>query len=222
VSVRLTFSLLICLSVATCLSACGGGGSSASTASSTSASDRSSTAGTLGATTPAAGETTGETDTRASRGSQGVNDGASAFLTPGGDNSIPEYGAEAPLTQQTEATEALKGYLGARAESDWSAACSYLGSQSRGLMEKLAKSSKGKVPGCAGALAVFAAHTPPAELADPLSGAIAALRVKGEKAFALFYGPHEQKFMIPMTSEEGAWKVNQIAPVPYPPGVPGQ
>jgi hypothetical protein len=46
---------------------------------------------------------------------------------------------------------------------------------------------------------------------------LAALRVKGDKAFALFYGPHAQQYMMPMVREGGAWKVTQLAPMAYPP-----
>ncbi len=38
------------------------------------------------------------------------------------------------------------------------------------------------------------------------------------KTDPLFYGPKRQQYMMPMVSEGGAWKVNQIAPLPYPVG----
>jgi len=146
--------------------------------------------------------------------------GASSFIQAGADNSIPEYGSEVSGSQKAEAEKALAAFLSARVKKNWSVACFYLGSQQRGLMETLAKSSKAKVTGCRGALAIIATHTSSAELANAPSGAIDAFRVKGSKAFALFYGPHRHKYMMPMVLERGGWKVSQLAPVSYPVGAP--
>ncbi|HVC08284.1 MAG TPA: hypothetical protein VND98_11975 [Solirubrobacterales bacterium] len=55
---------------------------------------------------------------------------------------------------------------------------------------------------------------------SPFSGKLAAFRVEWEKAFARFYGPHRQQYMIPIVSEGGQWKINQVAPVAYPIGAP--
>jgi hypothetical protein len=43
-----------------------------------------------------------------------------------------------------------------------------------------------------------------------------ALRVKGKSAFVLFDGPKASKYVMPMLSEAGAWKVSQLAPLAYP------
>jgi len=50
---------------------------------------------------------------------------------------------------------------------------------------------------------------------------VAALRVKGKGAFALFHGPNASKYVMPMVNEGGAWKMSQLAPVAYPLGAPG-
>src|SRR5690242_10024203 len=44
-----------------------------------------------------------------------------------GDNSVQEYGVESDSSERREAAIALQAYLNARAEEDWSAACSLLG-----------------------------------------------------------------------------------------------
>jgi hypothetical protein len=79
---------------------------------------------------------------------------------------------------------------------------------------------RGKAKGCVGGYAAFSEHAPPSERANPLTGSVTSFRIKGDKGFALFIGPHEQKYAMPMVSEAGAWKVTQIQPVPYPPGAP--
>jgi hypothetical protein len=215
VSVRPTLSLLACLSLAVCLSACGGD-SSTSTASSATPGGSTAATGPTEATGPAGGSASGGSGGSRETGSSG----AAAFIVPQGDNSIPEYGSEASGFQQAEATAALRVYLEARANGDWSTACANMGASARGQVEVLAEASKDKAKGCEEAFAALSAYGPVAERANPLVGGLAAFRVKGEKAFALFYGPHDQKYMIPMVSEGGTWKVNQIAPVPYPPGAP--
>jgi hypothetical protein len=222
--VRAPAAALAAFLLAIGLAACGGGSSSSSTAS-TAAPSAASTATTTppaganpagkAAAKPAAGETGG----KASRPSP-PSGPAAAFHTPHGDNSIPNYGAEAPASQRAGATAALRRYLVARAGGEWSTACAYLGGTVRSQLETLVKASGGKAKGCAAAYAILSAHIPAAQRANPLSGALAVLRVKGEKAFALFYGPHNQKYMMPMAREGGAWKVNQIAPVAYPLGAP--
>jgi hypothetical protein len=220
--VRAPAAALAAFLLAIGIAACGGGSSSSSTAS-TAAPSAASTAPTTppaGAnpTGKAAAKPAGETGGKTLRPSP-PSGPAAAFHTPHGDNSIPNYGAEAPASQRAGATAALRRYLAARAAGDWSAACSYLGSQTQKQLQVLTGAS-GKLKGCAGTYAMLSAHTPTAERANPLSGALAVLRVKGDKAFALFDGPHNQKYMMPMVREGGAWKVNQIAPIPYPIGAP--
>lgn len=75
-----------------------------------------------------------------------------------------------------------------------------------------------KSEGCAAAYAKLASRVPASARANPLTGSLAALRVKDTKAFALFYGPKHQQYMMPMVSEGGAWKVNQLEPIPWPIG----
>lgn len=207
------------------IAACGGGSSSSSTASTAAPS----AASTATVTTPPAGANpagktaanpaAGETGGKTSRPSP-ASGPAAAFHTPHGDNSIPNYGAEAPASQRAGATAALRSYLVARAGGEWSTACAYLGGAVRSQLETLVKASGGKAKGCAAAYAMLSAHIPAAQRANPLTSGLAVLRVKGNKAFALFYGPHNQKYMMPMVREGGAWKVNQLDPIPYPIGAP--
>ena len=57
--------------------------------------------------------------------------------------------------------------------------------------------------------ALLSKRIPAKDRANPLIGGLASLRVKGDKAFALFYGPHRQQYMVPMVREAGSWKANQ-------------
>ena len=145
---------------------------------------------------------------------------AAPFLVPKGDNSIPTYGSEASGSEQAEATAALSGYLAARAAGDWARACSLMSASVAKQLALLAGEAGGSRPSCEAAYAKLSERAPAAERADPLTHGLTALRVESPHAFALFYGPHEQQYMMPMISEAGGWKVAQIAPVPWPVGAP--
>ncbi len=169
---------------------------------------------------PVAQSSHSQSSSRPSGSGNPSKEGSAPFRVRTGDNSIPNYGTEVPASERGDATAALSGYLAARARGDWSTACSYLGGATRRQLQVLAGGSKGKHKGCVGTYAMLSARVPAAERANPLTGGLASLRVKGEKAFALFYGPHSQKYVMPMAIEGGAWKVTQLAPIAYPLGAP--
>jgi hypothetical protein len=145
---------------------------------------------------------------------------AASFLVPTGDNSVPTYGSEASSSQQAAATVSLQAYLQARASGDWSAACAQMATTVQKQLALLAGGPGAKAEGCAAAYAKLSSRVPASARANPLSGPLAAFRVKADKAFALFYGPHRRQYMMPMVSEGGAWKVSQLEPIPWPIGAP--
>jgi hypothetical protein len=222
-------ALLAAAALAGGLAACGGGGGgSTSTASSETATRAESTsAPTTAAQAPEPKRPTERSPRHAHRESPRIapalkrKAGAAApFLVPHADNSVPTYGSEASASQRAGAEAALAAFLAARARGDWANACAYLAASTRSRLEQLAKPSNGKPAGCGPILKMFAGSGPPASLADPLTGGLLSLRVKGASAFALWVGPKRQEYAMPMASEGGAWKVTQIAPLPYPPGTP--
>ena len=186
---RYAFALLAAL-VSLGLAACG-----SSSSSSPAASD---TAATRSAPPPAQAKKAGR---------------AAPFVESRGDNSIPTYGAEAVTSQRSQAETALRAYLSARAGGDWAAACPALAPAVRGQLEGFAG---GK--GCPAAYKALSQGMAPSARANPLSGPLLSLRIKGTSAFALFYGPSQQKYVMPMAREKGDWKVTQLAPIAYPLG----
>jgi hypothetical protein len=154
----------------------------------------------------------------------GSGGGAAGFRAPSGDNSIPNYGNEAPPTERERATTALAAFLRARAGGEWPRACTYLAATTRTQLERLLGAVKGKAQagGCGRTLAALS-KGPAAAHADSLTltAGVAALRIKGKSAFALFHGPKGSKYVMPMVSEGGAWKMSQLAPLPYPLGSAG-
>jgi hypothetical protein len=141
--------------------------------------------------------------------------GSAQFRTPGGDNSIQEYGTEAGRAELREAAAALHGFLDARLALRWARACSYLGASVRHSLEALsAGGSKKARTGCAGALAALAASIPRAALAEAAVADARALRSKGPHGFLLYYGAHHAPYGIPVVREGGAWLVGALAGVP--------
>lgn len=214
------------LTLAFCLglSACGGSSGPSSTASSASGSQQDAT--TTSAATPQQqrarlqGSASGSQSRRIPARLRREAGKAAPFLTPAGDNSIPTYGLEGSGSQRAQASRVLHAYLMGRAEEDWGKACSLLGTTPRHQLEVVGGASTGTKASCPKIYAAFAAREPASELGNPMVGAIVALRIKGEKAFALFYGLHHQQYMMPMVSEGGQWRINQVAPLAYPIGAP--
>jgi hypothetical protein len=210
---RALLALLLALVSAAGLAACGGGGSSSSATSSNAATSGSST---TTAPPPAfLSHAEASAKTAAERRKAGR---AAAFVAPKADNSVPTFGSEANASERDQAEAALKAYLQARAREDWASACRGLAKSVREGYEKLgASSSKAKAPDCA---QVLAALSKGADLSDPLTGPLLSLRVHGTNAFALFYGPGHQQYMVPMNREAGEWRPTQASPIAYPPGAP--
>ncbi len=235
--VRLVAPLLAAVLAAVGLAACGGGGSSTSTPAASAASTPATTpsvstpATTATATTPTTATKPAETAPRpststssssSSSSSDGSGGGAAGFRASSGDNSIPNYGSEAPPSERERATAALAGFLRARASGEWPKACTYLAVATRTQLERLLGGAKAKTGGCAQVLAQLSKDSAASHAETlTLAGGVAALRIKGTSAFALFHGPKGSKYVMPMRSEGGAWKMSQLAPLPYPLGSAG-
>ncbi len=228
---RMGVPLLAAVLAAAGLAACGSSGPTSTTVTvSASAPAATSAAPTTAPATTASAPTASTKPAQSaarspSPSSSGSGGGASGFRAPSGDNSIPNYGSEAPPTERERATAALAAFLQARAKGEWPRACTYLATPTRTQLERLlgaAAKGKAQAGGCGRTLAALS-KGPAAAHADSLTltGGVVALRIKGKSAFALFHGPKGSKYVMPMVSEGGAWKMNQLAPLPYPLGSAG-
>ena len=112
--------------------------------------DPATTASTPTATAKPAETVTRPSTTTAPRGSGG---GTASFRAPSGDNSIPDYGSEAPPSERERAATALAAFLRARANGEWSTACTYLAATTRTQFERILGRAKAKAGGCARVLA---------------------------------------------------------------------
>lgn len=135
-------------------------------------------------------------------------------LAKGGDNSIQTYGVEAPRADRARATAVAKAYLGARANRDWGKACSYLVTLMRAKLAQLAKYSKGRAAGCAGAMESFAAQTPKAELRAAADIEALSLRVKGPQGFLIYRDDKGEPYDLSLNLLGGDWKVAALTGIP--------
>ncbi len=145
---------------------------------------------------------------------------AAPFLVPNADNSIPTYGSEGSTSQAAEAAAALDGYLVARERGSWAKACALTSAALQRQVGVLATGSGARPGSCAHSYLFLSRYSSKRERANVFVGPLVAFRLKGGRGFALFYGPGRQQFMMPMTREDGKWKVSQSIPVAYPVGAP--
>lgn len=143
--------------------------------------------------------------------------GSSSFHTPGGDNSVQNFGNEADGAEVAAATTVLAGYLQARARGDWGKDCVLLARTAVTPLKQLAaKSPELKGKGCAGILAALVAYVPKSSRASTMTSGIASLRVQGDRGFALYHGAKGINYFMPMVKEDGQWKVGSLASSEFP------
>jgi hypothetical protein len=224
---RTTLALVLAVAAicAIALSACGGGDDSPSSTASTEAGTE-----TEATTTPPAKtgkgegkkgpskaekpEKTGAAPTSAGGGKPGGGpEPSSDFKTPGGDNSIQEYGEEAGDAEREEATVVVGALFKALETGNWNEVCGkYL---SKGNVEQLEMLSE-KVPqaqgkSCSEILSSLNAH----QGAGPSTpaGEVGSVRIEDEVAFAIYRGRDGKGYAVPL-KQEGGWKLTALAPTP--------
>jgi hypothetical protein len=220
-SSKLLLTLAIVALLALGLAACGGDDSTGSTSASTTGADSNATTGGDSSSTTGADSnaTTGgekKTDSGSSSGS-GTEPGSAGFIVPGGDNSIQEFGEEADSSELEAAEEALAGYLDARATENWAKSCSYLSEEALAPLKQLTEASPQlKDADCAEILEKLLASTPQSEAASPLTDGLAALRVEGDRGFALFHGAKGADYFVLMSKQGDDWAVGALLPSEFP------
>jgi hypothetical protein len=143
-------------------------------------------------------------------GSSGSGSGpgrSKEFLTPGGDNSVQKFGTEASGAQLAAASAAVEGFMAARADHDWPAACKYLAAGTVAQVEKIIAPGEG----CAATLTKVSKNLPENGLPNTMSGPIDSFRVEGSKGFALWHGNDGVDYVLPLTME-GGWKLTLFEP----------
>jgi hypothetical protein len=137
------------------------------------------------------------------------------FSTPGGDNSIQEYGEEEGAEGRREATTVLIALFNAIESGNWSEVCSkYLSSanlQQIKLLAQKAPQAKGK--DCPEILSGFTQRVP-GRSPDSLRDSVASFRTDGDVGFAIWLGLDGKGYAMPMKLEDSGWKLTALAPTP--------
>ncbi len=213
------------LAAALLLAACGSGGSSGAGGGSSAASgggNGSTAQSGQGGKADATGQAGSETNSEPSPGPPASafhpkphhdsGGGAAQFEVKGADNSVQEFGSEASESEMQAAAAALHGFLDARTERNWAAACGYLSRPTRQGIEGLGGS--GGSQSCAAALGALSANVPRSNLREAAIADVGALRSEGDRAFLIYRGAEEVVYAIAMSREGGEWKVGSLAGVP--------
>jgi hypothetical protein len=213
------------------LAACGSGGSSTSTGSTPAGTTSAQKQGGTTTTAAGAGKNTGSGEGQGKSGGSGSAEeksnfvpkhhsdsggGSKQFRTKGGDNSIQEFGSEAPESEFDEAAVALHNFLDARAEGNWAAVCTYMSKATITSIEHLARGAKpGTDTSCGAILAgVISPAAQPQIKAEAEKANVRSLRTEGEQAFVIYTGIDKTVLAMPMAHEGGSWKVTSLAGTP--------
>jgi hypothetical protein len=137
-------------------------------------------------------------------------DPSAQFPTSKADAKFVKFGSEGAVSERKAANAVLEANFKARAAADFEGQCTTLNRKT--IKEVSDSSSKDPASACAKGLS---------KLAQPLSGTkkvradtlgepIAALRVKGARAWALFHGSNGKDYAMLMEKEGGIWKVGAL------------
>jgi hypothetical protein len=140
---------------------------------------------------------------------------------PKGSEAVATFGKEAGEAERSEASAVLAENLRARQEANFAKQCATLGKL--GLESVLGpwKNADAKeIAKCTAALKGFAEPLSGSKAVrkNTLSGEIAALRIKGGQAYALYHGNDGKDYAMPMEQEGGSWKVGSITTIELPTG----
>ena len=138
--------------------------------------------------------------------------GSGQFRVKGGDNSIQSWGEE-DEGELAAAAEAVHGFYVARANLDWTAACSYL---AKSMVEKLAQfasqSGQARKLDCPAILEALTRPLPADLRRESTIVDAGSLRVGEESSFLIYRGADRIVYAMPLENEDGAWKLTLIAP----------
>jgi hypothetical protein len=135
---------------------------------------------------------------------------------PKGPEPVATFGKESDASEREEASAVLSQNLKARQKADFATQCETLGK--RGLESFLGKGKGNERSKCQKELKKLAEPLSGSKKirTDTLTGEIAALRVKGNLAWALYHGSDGKDNAMPMEREGVDWKVGGILTTELP------
>jgi hypothetical protein len=213
--------VLVALACMLALSACGGGSSpSTSQPATTPTTTGSGTGESTGSEAKQGGGSNGGSNggsTNQGSGSGSGGEGGSSgersagFRTPGGDNSIQEFGEEEGAEERAKATKTISTFYAAERGREWAKVCAVLSAKNVEQLELFAKRiPKVKARTCAGVIALLNASAPGGRPPETMKGGVVALRREGDTAFALYHGIDGKDYAFPLKLEGGQWKMTSL------------
>jgi hypothetical protein len=155
----------------------------------------------------------GSTSTPLQLEEESSGSGVSQFsATTSGGQELLAFGTEASAAEREAASKVLEENLEARAAADFVKQCATLKAiLVQELIEQLTK-EKVSNPSCDKALNRFAQPLSGSSKlrADQLDGHITVLLQEGSTGYALFHGNDQKDYVMPLTKEEGQWKVASL------------
>jgi len=132
------------------------------------------------------------------------------FPSSKSDAKFVKFGSEASAAEREAANSVLETNLKARAAADFKTQCATLNGRTQS--EIASSTTKDPASACPAELKNLAAPLPATKKirANTLGEPIAELRIKGDKAWALYHGNNGKDYAIPMEKEGGAWKVGAL------------
>lgn len=131
---------------------------------------------------------------------------------------VATFGKESDESERTEASAVLDESFEARQAANFAAQCATLGKRGMEAVFGLGKGNEDPSK-CAAALEKIAKPLSQSKgvRKNTLSGEIAALRVRGDQAFALYHGNDGSDYAVPLEKEDGEWKVGSLITIGLPP-----
>jgi hypothetical protein len=142
--------------------------------------------------------------------------GSAQFRAKGADNSIANYGSEAPQGELREAAEAVHGYFAGLATENWAGACTRLSRKVAASTKRLAASLPGFKGGCPAALAALYEGASSAEGREATTVDAVSLRQQGGRGFLIYRGSKGKPYFASVAREGGNWVVSGLGPSPLP------
>jgi hypothetical protein len=134
--------------------------------------------------------------------------GSAQFIQKGGDNSVQNYGQEASETELKQAAASLHGFLDARVQGNWAAACTYLSKGAReGFAQVASQAPQLKGADCATVLAVLSEGLPASNLREAAIANVGSLRTEGDHGFLIYRGAKGFVYGISIAREGDAWRL---------------
>jgi hypothetical protein len=136
------------------------------------------------------------------------------FLVEGEDNAVQTFGREATEAEREAASRVIEDWMAAREEGDWQGVCKYLSKDAQIYLIKSGTFiSQKKVTRCAKGLAVVAGQSFSPSRVNNMDGPIDSLRLGEGHGYAQYHGNDGMDWIVPVTREDGVWKVTKADPI---------